>query len=68
MIRSFARLGSIDEIIVKATEESIGIGERRAFQCTMKSKRVKHETDNGSKFITMLKYFETQVYHLSPYF
>jgi hypothetical protein len=68
MIRSFARLGNTDKIIVKATEESIEIKEREAFECMMKSKRVKIETYNGSKFITMLKYFETQVYHLLPYF
>jgi hypothetical protein len=69
MIRSFARLGNTNKIIVKATEESIEIKERKAFECMMKSKRVKIETDNGSKFITMLKYFETQVYHhILPYF
>jgi hypothetical protein len=31
MIRSFARLGNSDKIIVKATDESIEVKERKAF-------------------------------------
>jgi hypothetical protein len=68
MIRGFARLGNSNKLVVKATDESIEIKERKAFEAMMKYKRVRVETDNGSKFITMLKNFGTQVYHLLPYF
>jgi hypothetical protein len=55
MMRSFARLGNSDKIIIKRIQEGIEIKERKALECKRKSKGVKVDRDNDSKFISMLK-------------
>jgi hypothetical protein len=41
------------QIKVKATDENIEVKKSKAFEAGVKSKRVRVEADNGSKFITV---------------